>query len=105
MTGTPGSRSSALHATPLALPVPPDVAGDRRRFVRFELSTRTMVAIVLVGASLWLAIRLWPVFLVLVVALLVAGTLSPAVRWLEERRVKRVLGIAIVFTLFSIFAL
>ena len=65
------------------------VGGDRARHVRFELSPKTMVALVLVGASLWLLIRLWPVFLVLVVALLVAGTLSPAVRWLEEKRVRR----------------
>jgi predicted PurR-regulated permease PerM len=41
----------------------------------------------------------------LVVALLVAGTLSPAVRWLEEKRVRRGFGIAIVFTVFFILAL
>ena len=64
-----------------------------------------MAAFVLVGASLWLLIRLWPVLLVLIVALLVAGTLSPAVRWLEERHVRRGLGIAIVFTAFFIFML
>ncbi len=63
------------------------------------------MALLLVGASLWLLIRLWPVLLVLVVALLVAGTLSPAVRWLEERRVRRGAGIAIVFTAFFILAL
>ena len=73
--------------------------------MRLELSPRTMVSLVLVGAFLWLLIRLWPVLLVLVVALLVAGTLSPPVRWLEERRVGRGLGIAIVFTLFFIFAI
>ena len=75
--------------------------GDRARHVSFELSPQTLVALVLVVASLWLLIRLWPVLLVLVVALLVAGTLSPAVRWLEEKRVRRGFGIAIVFTLFS----
>jgi putative heme transporter len=79
--------------------------GDRVRHVRFELSTRTMVALLLVGASLWLLIRLWPVLLVLVVALLVAGTLSPAVRWLEKKRVGRGAGIAIVFTVLFILAL
>jgi predicted PurR-regulated permease PerM len=42
---------------------------------------------------------------VLIVALLVAGTLSPAVRWLEEKRVRRGFGIAIVFTVFFILAL
>ena len=45
------------------------------------------------------------VALVLVVALLVAGTLSPAVRWLEEKRVGRRVGIAIVFTVFFILIL
>src|ERR1035437_2435545 len=78
---------------------------DRARHVRFELSTKTIVALVLVAASLWLLIRLWPVFLVLVAALLVAGTLSPAVRWLEENRVRRGFGIAIVFTVFFVLAL
>src|SRR4030042_1181370 len=79
--------------------------GDRTRHVRFELSPKTLVALVLVVASLWLLIRLWPILLVLAVALLVAGTLSPAVSWLEEKRVRRGFGIAIVFTVFFILAL
>ncbi|MHB8940143.1 MAG: AI-2E family transporter [Desulfobacteria bacterium] len=61
--------------------------------------------LVLIVASLWLLIRLWPVLLVLIVALLVAGTLSPAVRWLEEKGVRRGFGIAIVFMAFFILAL
>jgi predicted PurR-regulated permease PerM len=80
-------------------------AADRARPVRLELSPKTMVALVLVAASLWLLIRLWPVLLVLIVALLVAGTLSPGVRRLEEKHVKRGVGIAIVFTVFFILAL
>jgi predicted PurR-regulated permease PerM len=79
--------------------------GDRARHVRFELSPKTIGALVLVAASLWLLIRLWPVLLVLVVALLVVGTLSPVVRWLEKKRVGRGIGIAIVFTVFFILAL
>ncbi len=75
------------------------------RPVHFELSARTLVALVLVVASLWLLIRLWPVFLVLVAALVVVGTLNPAVRWLEEKRVRRGVGIAIVFAVFFILAL
>ncbi|MDD5762514.1 MAG: AI-2E family transporter [bacterium] len=63
------------------------------------------MVLILVLASLWLLILLWPVLLVLVVALLVAGTLSPAVRWLEEKRVKRGFGIAIVFTVFFVLSL
>ena len=58
-----------------------------------------MIQLILVVACLWLLIRLWPVFLVLVIALLIVGTMSPAVRWMEARGVKRSLAIIIVFTL------
>ncbi len=75
------------------------------RRVRFELSPATIATLVLVVACVWLLIRLWPVLLVVVAALLVAGTLSPAVRWLEGKRVRRGLGIAIVFTFFLVLAL
>jgi predicted PurR-regulated permease PerM len=75
------------------------------RRVRFEISPKTMVALVLVVASLWLLIRLWPVLIVLVAALLVVGTLSPAVSWLENKGVGRGLGIAIVFIVFFILVL
>lgn len=92
-------------AIPPGPPLHPAVGGDRRCPVRLELSPKTMASLVLVGAALWLLIRLWPVLLVLVVALLVAGTLSPAVRWLEERRVERGIGIAIVFTVFLILTI
>ena len=77
---------------------------DARR-VRLEISPVTMITLVLVVASLWLLVRLGPVILVLVVALLAVGTLSPAVSWLEARRVRRVVGIGFVFTLLFIAAL
>ena len=65
--------------------------------VRFEVSVTTMIQLILVVACLWLLIKLWPVFLVLVVALLIVGTMSPAVSWIEERGFSRNLGIVIVF--------
>ena len=74
----------------------------KTRVVRFELSPATMVQLILVLACVWLLIRLWPVFLVLVVALLIVGTMSPAVSWMEARRVRRGHAIAIVFTLLFI---
>ncbi len=58
-----------------------------------------MITLVLVGASIWLLIRLAPVLLVLAAAFLVVGTMSPMVRWLEAQRVRRSLGIAFVFTM------
>jgi predicted PurR-regulated permease PerM len=79
-------------------------ADKKKRVVRFEVSSATMVHLILVVASMWLLVRLWPVFLVLVIALLIVGTLSPAVSWLEARRIRRNLAIAIVFTLLLVFA-
>lgn len=83
----------------------PDPRPDRSRAVRFELAPQTMITIVLVIAGVWLLIRLLPVLLVLVVALLALDTMSPAVRWLESRRVGRNLAIATVFMAISVVAL
>jgi predicted PurR-regulated permease PerM len=77
---------------------------DPARPVRFEVTPKTVGALILVAAGLWLLIRLWPVLLALVAALILAGTLGPAVRRLEEKGVSRGLGIAIVFTAFFILA-
>jgi putative heme transporter len=79
-------------------------AEEKTRVVRFEVSPATMIHLVLVVASMWLLLRLWPVFLVLVVALLIVGTMSPAVSWMEARGVKRHLGIAFAFTLLFVVA-
>jgi predicted PurR-regulated permease PerM len=95
---------------PSAVSVPPlpeheSPTDKKTRVVRFEVSSATMIKLILVVACMWMLIRLWPVFLVLVVALLIVGTMSPAVSWMETRRVKHGLGIAIVFTLFFIVAI
>jgi predicted PurR-regulated permease PerM len=71
---------------------------DRPRVVRIEFSPRTLVILVLLVPGLLMLNQLLPVILVLVAALIIVGTISPAVRWLEERRMRRGLGIAIVFT-------
>ncbi len=76
----------------------------KTRVVRFEVPPATMLQLILAVAGLWLLIRLWPVFLVLVAALLIVGTMSPAVTWMESRGVKRWLGIAIVFVISFAFA-
>ncbi len=94
---------------PSAVSVPPlperrPSADEKTRVVRFEISPATMIQLVLVVACTWLLIQLWPVFLVLVVAFLIVGTMSPVVSWMEARHVKRGLGIAIVFTLLFVVA-
>jgi putative heme transporter len=77
---------------------PPQPIDRSPRTVRFEIPSSTLVRLLLVGASLWLVMRLWPVILVFVVALLIMETLNPAVQWLEARRVRRLLGIFFVFS-------
>jgi len=95
-------RPSAGSVPPLSESRPS--AKEKTRVVRFEVSPGTMIQIILVVACLWLMVKLWPVFLVIVAALLIVGTLSPAVSWLEARRVRRGLAIATAFTLLFIVA-
>jgi len=73
--------------------------------VRFELSYSTIIILILVVAGLWVMVRILPVILVLVAALVIVGTLSPAVQWLEVRRLRRGLSIAIVFTTLLVITL
>lgn len=70
---------------------------DRRRAIRIEFSPRTLIFLILIVSGLWLLIRAMPVVLVLVGALSIVGTVSPSVRWLEVRGIRRDLAIAIVF--------
>jgi putative heme transporter len=73
------------------------VREHRPRIIRLEFPAGSLFGLLLMVAGLWLLSRLLPVVLVLVAALIIVGTVSPAVRWLELRRVRRGAGIAIVF--------
>ena len=64
---------------------------------RVELSLQTLLWAVAVVAACWVVAKLIPVLLVVVVALMLAGTLSPLVEKLEGRRVSRSLAIGLVF--------
>lgn len=59
------------------------------RTIRHELSLRSLLSVIAIAAGLWLLLRIWEIILLLVIALVLAGTVSPAVGWLERRRVKR----------------
>lgn len=78
------------------------LADTGTRTMKFDVSLTTLIKLVLVIASLWLLIRLAPILLVLVVALLIVGTMSPAVSWLEARGFRRCWGIACVFGLVTV---
>ena len=67
------------------------------RTLRIELSPSSILLGVLVVAVVWLLGRLVPVLVTIACALMLAGTLAPMVRWLEERRLRRGLALAVVF--------
>lgn len=73
------------------------IQSQQTRVIRVEISPRTMIFFIVSITGLWLFIRLMPVVLVLVVALMIVGTLAPAVEWLERKGVRREIGISIIF--------
>ncbi len=74
-----------------------DAPRDWTTPLRIEITLKTMLTTAALLAALWISLRLWPVLLVLVMALFLVGTLDPAVDWLERHRVRRGWGIAFVF--------
>jgi predicted PurR-regulated permease PerM len=58
---------------------------ESRRTLRIEIAPRTLLWIAVAVAALWLALQLWTVIVVLVVALVLVGTFDPLVAWLERR--------------------
>lgn len=66
------------------------------RTIRHELSLRSLLSVVGLVFSIWLVLRLWRVLLLIVVALVLAGTLSPVVTWLERRGMRRVFALSLV---------
>jgi putative heme transporter len=73
--------------------------------LRIEVTLKTMLMALAVAAAAWVALRVAPVFIVVVVALFLVGTLNPIVEWLEKFKVKRGLGIGIVFAAILLAAL
>ena len=84
---------------------PKSIPNRRTRVVRFDLSPSTIITIVLVIAGSWAITRLLPAVLVLVGALVIVGTLNPAVEWLEAHRLRRGLSIGIVFAMLLVVTL
>ena len=64
---------------------------------RVEISYRTILAVALTVGGIWLLNLLLPILVIIVVALMLVGTLNPAIGWLQRHRVNRTLAIAVVF--------
>jgi putative heme transporter len=65
--------------------------------VRVDVSVRTLVLIPCVIALCFMLLRLVPVLLALIVALMLVGTLNPAVHWLARLHLKRTPAIVVLF--------
>ncbi len=68
----------------------------RVQIMRVEISWRTLLSIVAVVLGLWLTAQIWPIILLLVIGLILAGTFSPSIGWLERHKVPRPLGLGII---------
>jgi len=67
------------------------------RVVRFEIAPRSIAWILATFVGVWLLIQLWMIGLLLVVALVFAGTFNPLVEWMERRGIKRVYALTLLF--------
>ena len=72
--------------------------------VRHEITGRTIGVVLLTIAVAWLAIRLADVFLVIIVALILVGTIDPLVAWLERRGFRRGPALGSVFLVLTLTA-
>ena len=77
----------------------------RTERLRIEPTPKGLLFTVLAVGASWVALRLLPVVLVLVVALILVGTLNPGVEWLERKGWKRGWGIGVALAALFVVAL
>ena len=65
--------------------------------VRFEIAPSTIGLILATGAGVWLLRELWVIGLLVVVALVFAGTFNPLVEWMQKRGLKRTPALILLF--------
>lgn len=66
------------------------------RTIRHELSLRSIISVIALAAGLWLIVQVWPILLLVIVALVLAGTVSSLVTWLERHHVARAVALGLV---------
>src|SRR6266478_4843951 len=84
----PIEPAKTADATP---PAPPAARSS------IEISPRTMLVASAIIGGLWVLVRLWPVLLVVSIALIVVGTLNPVVGALQRRGLRRGTAVALTF--------
>lgn len=66
------------------------------RTMRHEIAPRSIFTVLAIIGGIVLVARLWQTILILIVALVLAGTFSPVVTWLERHRVPRPAALALL---------
>jgi predicted PurR-regulated permease PerM len=69
-----------------------------RRILPVELTTTTLLKTLCAAGLVWVLLQIWPVLLVIVVALMLVGMLAPPIAWLERKGLRRPFAIAAVFS-------
>jgi predicted PurR-regulated permease PerM len=69
--------------------------------VRFDIAPRAIALLLATVAGVWLAYELRIVVLMVVVALIVAGTLNPLVEWMEGRRIRRLYALILLIVVLA----
>jgi predicted PurR-regulated permease PerM len=73
------------------------VPAQDQSIVKFEIAPRSLAFIIATIAAIWLAYKLWIVALILVMALILAGTFNPLVEWMERRGLGRTTALVVLF--------
>ena len=73
------------------------VPAQDKAVVRFEIAPRSIVWILATVVGVWFFLQLWAIALLLVVALVFAGTFNPLVEWIERRGLKRIYALTLLF--------
>jgi predicted PurR-regulated permease PerM len=69
---------------------------QEKTVVRFEIAPRSIAWILATVVGVWLFLQLRAIIVLLVVALVFAGTFNPLVEWLERRGLKRVYALTLL---------
>src|ERR1035437_10349007 len=72
--------------------------------VRFDIAPHAIALLLATVAGVWLAFELRIVVLMVVVALIVAGTLNPLVEWMEKRGIRRLYALILLIVVLAVCA-
>jgi predicted PurR-regulated permease PerM len=72
------------------------------RTVRHEISLRSLFSMIAIAAGLWLVVQIWQIILLLIIALILAGTVSPLVAWLERHHITRMVALSLILLVFAL---